>query len=127
MASLKQSLQPGGSLSASLDNFESVSENLKLNNEHIANTLSNLSAVTDSLKQADLKSLIAHLDQTFAETAGLFEQIRSGEGTAGRLIMNDSVYDNLNRSLADLDSLLIDLKENPGRYVQVSVFGKRDK
>lgn len=127
MASLKNSIQPGGSLAASLDNFESVSENLRLNNEHITNTLSNLSAVTDSLKEADLKSLIAHVDQTFTQTAQLFEQIQSGEGTAGKLIMSDSVYMNLNRSLADLDALLIDLKENPGRYVQVSVFGKRDQ
>jgi phospholipid/cholesterol/gamma-HCH transport system substrate-binding protein len=53
--------------------------------------------------------------------------INSGQGTAGKLIMNDSAYYNLNGALASLDSLLIDLREHPNRYVHLSVFGKKDK
>ncbi|MBN1157974.1 MAG: MCE family protein [Bacteroidales bacterium] len=127
MASLKQSLQPEGSLSKSFANFESVSENLKQSNENITDVLNNLASVSDSLKRADIKALIAHLDQTLMQTGALFKGIREGEGTAGQLVVNDSLYRNLNRSLASLDSLLIDLKEHPGRYVHLSVFGRKDR
>lgn len=127
MGSLKRSLQPEGSLSTSFTNLASISNNLKKNNDNISNTLSNLSALSDSLQQSDLKALILHIDQTFTQTAELFEQIKAGEGTAGQLFVNDSLYMNLNNSLASLDSLLIDLREHPGRYVHISVFGKKDE
>lgn len=127
MFSLKQSLQPEGTLSKSFDNLESITGNLKKSNEEISNILNNLSSVSDSLKQSDLKALIEHVDQTFTHTTELLEDIRDGAGTLGQLVVNDSIYRNLNHSLASLDSLLIDLKEHPGRYVQVSVFGKKDR
>ena len=66
-------------------------------------------------------------DETFARTSELFDKINQGEGTAGQLVVNDSVYNNLNSALASLDSLLIDLREHPKRYVHLSVFGKKDK
>ncbi|MBN2480971.1 MAG: MCE family protein [Bacteroidales bacterium] len=127
MASLKHTLQPEGSLARSFANLESISENLKQSNENISNVLNNLAAVSDSLKQGDIQALMEHLDQTFMQAAELFKGIKEGVGTAGQLVVNDSLYRNLNRSLASLDSLLIDLKEHPGRYVHISVFGKRDR
>ncbi len=127
MVSLKRSLQPEGTLSKSFNNLESITGNLEKSNEEISNMLKNLSSVSDSLKQSDLKALIEHVDQTFTHTTELLEDIRNGAGTVGQLVVNDSIYRNLNHSLASLDSLLIDLKENPGRYVQVSVFGKKDR
>jgi phospholipid/cholesterol/gamma-HCH transport system substrate-binding protein len=126
-SSLKRSLQPSGSLSQSLNNLNSVTDNLKKSNEDISNILKNFSAVSDTLKQADLKSLITNASETFARTSELFTRINKGEGTAGQLIMNDSVYRNLNSAMLSLDSLLIDLREHPKRYVQLSVFGKKEK
>jgi phospholipid/cholesterol/gamma-HCH transport system substrate-binding protein len=126
-ASLKISLQPSGSLNQSLDNIALITENLKKSNEDIAVMLKNFAAVSDTLKQSNLKALIEHADKTFAQTAELFAMINKGEGTAGQLVVNDSVYNNLNNALASLDSLLIDLREHPKRYVHLSVFGKKDK
>ena len=125
--SLRLSLQPNGSLSASFSNLASVTENLKKNNEEISTVLHNFAAVSDSLKQSDLKKLITHADETFAKTSELFGKINEGQGTAGKLVVNDSLYNNLNSAVASLDSLLIDLKDHPGRYVRVSVFGKKEK
>lgn len=125
-ASLKRSLQPNGSLNQSLDNLAEVTGNLKKSKEDISKLLQNFAAVSDSLKQSNLKALIAHADETFAQTAELFTMINNGEGTAGQLVMNDSLYNNLNNALASLDSLLIDLREHPKRYVHLSVFGKKD-
>jgi phospholipid/cholesterol/gamma-HCH transport system substrate-binding protein len=126
-ASLKTSLQPSGSLSNSFGNLDSLTENLRKSNEDISKILKNFAAVSDTLKQADLKTLINNASETFARTSDLFASINKGEGTAGKLIMNDSVYHNLNGALASLDSLLIDLREHPKRYVHLSVFGKKDK
>lgn len=126
-ASLKTSLQPSGSLSNSLGNLDSLTENLRKSNEEISKILKNFAAVSDSLKQSELKALINNAGETFARTSELFASINKGEGTAGQLIMNDSVYHNLNSALASLDSLLIDLREHPKRYVHLSVFGKKEK
>jgi phospholipid/cholesterol/gamma-HCH transport system substrate-binding protein len=126
-ASLKLSLQPSGSLNQSLGNLSQVTENLRKSNEDISKMLQNFAAISDTLKQARLKELIAHADETFARTAELFALIKSGEGTAGQLVVNDSLYNNLNNALASLDSLLVDLREHPKRYVHLSVFGKKDK
>ena len=125
--SLRLSLQPNGSLSSSFSNLASVTDNLKKNNEEISRVLHNFAAVSDSLKQSDLKQLINHADETFAKTSELFGKINEGQGTAGKLVVNDSLYNNLNSAVASLDSLLIDLKDHPGRYVRVSVFGKKEK
>jgi phospholipid/cholesterol/gamma-HCH transport system substrate-binding protein len=127
MHSLRLSLQPSGALSQSFTNLASITDNLKKSNAEISNVLHNFSAVSDSLRQADLKALIKHADETFASTSEIFDKINQGEGTAGQLMVNDSLYNNLNSALASLDSLLIDLREHPKRYVHLSVFGKKDK
>jgi phospholipid/cholesterol/gamma-HCH transport system substrate-binding protein len=126
-SSLKLSLQPTGSLGRSMDNFSQITDNLKNSNDDISTILKNFAAVSDTLKQAELKTLILNASETFARTSELFTAINNGEGTAGQLMMNDSVYNNLNNALASLDSLLIDLREHPKRYVHLSVFGKKDK
>jgi phospholipid/cholesterol/gamma-HCH transport system substrate-binding protein len=125
--SLRLSLQPNGSLSSSFSNLSSVTDNLKKSNEDISKVLHNFAAVSDSLNQSDLKLLITHANETFARTSELFGKINEGQGTAGQLVVNDSLYHNLNSAVASLDSLLIDLKDHPGRYVRVSVFGKKEK
>ena len=124
---LRLSLQPNGSLSSSFSNLSSVTDNLKKSNEDISKVLQNFAAVSDSLKQSDLKKLITDADETFAQTSEIFGKINEGQGTAGQLVVNDSLYNNLNSAVASLDSLLIDLKDHPGRYVRVSVFGKKEK
>lgn len=126
-ASLRLSLQPSGSLNQSLDNLSQITGNLKKSNEDITRMLTNFSAISDTLQQAQLKELIAHAGETFAQTTAMFEMINRGEGSAGQFIVNDSLYTNLNNALASLDSLLIDLREHPKRYVHLSVFGKKDK
>lgn len=127
MSSLKQSLQPGGDIAATFSNLESVTGNLSQNNEKISETLDNLATFTDTLSQADVDGLVKRLDSTMAEVSALVEGINTGRGTAGALITDDSMYNNLNSSLQSLDTLLTDLKEHPGRYVRFSLFGGRDK
>jgi len=126
MNSLKQSLQPGGDIAATFSNLESVTGNLSNNNEKITATLDNLATFTDTLSNADVDGIIKRLDSTLTEVSALVEGINNGSGTAGALITDESMYKNLNSSLENLDSLLLDLRERPGRYVRFSLFGGRD-
>jgi phospholipid/cholesterol/gamma-HCH transport system substrate-binding protein len=76
----------------------------------------------DSLNNIQFSQTVHKLDTTLANLNSTLKKIDEGKGTLGKLVNDDSLYINLNNTARDLDSLLIDLKQNPGRYVQFSVF-----
>ncbi|GHT78343.1 mammalian cell entry protein [Bacteroidia bacterium] len=112
-------------ISAILTNFESVSGNLKQNNEEISKLINNLSAFSATLAASDVKTTIDNANKSLASLQTLLEGVNNGEGTLGQLARNDSAYVYLQRSLSDLDKLLIDLREHPKDYVHFSLFGKK--
>ena len=126
-SSLKSSLASGGSLNESLRNLESFTAVLEDEKDEMASLIRNLNTVSESLNRAGLDSLSAEMTSVFSQLDILMGQINSGEGSAGKLIYSDSLYQSINVLVADLDSLVRDLKENPKDYVQVSVFGKSKK
>ena len=104
-----------GRLGAIFANVESITSNLKNNNEQINLILKNLSDVSDSLAKSKLLSTINNANKAMESVYNIMAKIERGEGTMGMLINNDSLYNNLNKSSEDLDKLLIDLRENPKR------------
>ena len=106
-------------------NLESISRNLKDNNENITNVLSNLSSVTDSLQRANITGTFLKVDTAVNQLNTVLERINSGEGTVGALINDRELYNNLNEASDALNRLLLDIKYNPNRYVNVSVFGNK--
>jgi phospholipid/cholesterol/gamma-HCH transport system substrate-binding protein len=128
-------------ISNTMSHLESVSQNLSANNEKIDRILSNLDNVTEQLKTANLPqtvesikgtfektgTTVEELDVTIKELKGVIAKINSGEGTLGKLSKDDKLYDSLEDASSNLNALLEDLKENPKRYVNFSVFGKKDK
>lgn len=112
-------------MSSILTNLNGISTNLTKNEQKISNILTNFSNLSDSLAQTQLKSAVTNADNTLKELNKLMTQINEGQGTLGKLVKNDSLYNNLNKSADDLDKLLKDLKENPKRYVHFSLFGRK--
>lgn len=110
------------SIEGILKNTESFTANLKSNNQSITRLISNLEKVSDTLAAAPLGRTITELEGTVARANLLLKGIEEGQGTAGQLLKNDSLYRALNRSAVNLEVLLKDLKENPGRYVKFSLF-----
>ncbi len=106
-----------------LSNLESISGNLKNNNEELTQLFQNMASLSDSLAKSQIRSTIDNLDRTLANMDTALTRINRGEGTLGMLITDDSLYINLENATNSLDALLKDVKENPKRYVQVSVFG----
>ncbi len=87
----------------------------------------NLAQISDSLANAPIKNTIKDANKAISELKLMLADMNNGKGTMGKLMKNDSVYNNLNKSLSNLEKLLGDLKENPKHYVHFSIFGKKDK
>lgn len=120
----------GSRISSILANVEAISANLKNNNEKINGILNNIGSITDQVAAANFKQTIDNANKSMADLQAIVGKINEGKGTLGLLINDTKMYDNLNSASQNLDKLIIDLKENPKRYVHFSVFGggsKKDK
>jgi len=95
--------------------------------QNIHNMTSNFSKLSDSISQIGLSKTMKSLESTIKNLDGLLAKIESGEGSMGKLMHNDELYNNLSRASRELDLLLQDFRLNPKRYVNVSVFGKKQK
>jgi phospholipid/cholesterol/gamma-HCH transport system substrate-binding protein len=111
-----------GRLSAILANVESITANLKANNQNITRIMTNFSQMSDSLAKLNISNTLGKLDKSLGQVSSILGKIEKGDGSLGLLLNNDSLYLNLNQSARDLDLLMKDLKENPKRYVRFSVF-----
>ncbi|GAB5472932.1 MAG: MlaD family protein [Maribacter sp.] len=107
---------------------------LGTNEKKLDNSLSNFEVMTgnfaklsDSLNSAGLGKTMADLGTTMANLDKLMARIESGDGTLGKLVNDEELYTNLNNASRELDLLLQDFRLNPKRYVNVSVFGKKQK
>lgn len=138
IASLESTRKAIISLEHTAQNFEKESEKIsqiitKLNSilttldKNLPAITKNLNQLSDSLANAPIKNTIKELNKTLSETKILMANINEGKGTLGKLAKNDSLYNNLNKSLANLEQLLGDLKAHPKRYVHFSLFGKKEK
>ena len=110
-------------ISAILTNFESVSGNLQKSDEDISKLIANLKAFSETLAASDVKNTVDNASRSLMQLNTLFTDINEGQGSLGKLVKDDSAYIYLQRSLNDLDKLLIDLRENPKNYVHFSLFG----
>lgn len=132
----------GDHIKAALANVDRVSSDLtgvSGNLKHLMNTkvpvivnnadtaIANLNTVVADIKSADLKTTVMRVDTAVAGVNAVLADVRSQQGTLGQLIYSKSLYDHLDATVVSADSLLVDLKANPKRYVQFSLFGKKDK
>jgi phospholipid/cholesterol/gamma-HCH transport system substrate-binding protein len=114
-------------ISSILSHLNGITSNLDKNGQKIDNILTNFNNISDTLAKAQLADAINNTNKSMKELNGLLAGINAGQGTLGKLAKNDSLYYNLNRSTADLDKLLRDLRYNPERYIHFSVFGRKEK
>ncbi|MCK9422989.1 MAG: MlaD family protein [Bacteroidales bacterium] len=105
-----------------ITNVESISNNLKKNNDKVTNILTNFSNISDSLAKARIPYTFAQVNKAITNLDSALQKINRGQGTIGQLINNDTLYKELEKAARDLNLLLEDIKTNPGRYVKVSVF-----
>ncbi|MGD1980582.1 MAG: MlaD family protein [Flavobacteriaceae bacterium] len=132
-------------LKVTLENFAKTIENINTltsrvnrivdaNETELNNTLSNISELsgnlnqlTDSLSQAPLNTTLKNFEVTSAQLKKIIDRLESGAGSAGKLLYEDELYDNLLKSTKALELLLSDLQARPKRYVHFSIFGKKEE
>jgi phospholipid/cholesterol/gamma-HCH transport system substrate-binding protein len=87
----------------------------------------NFSRISDSLSNAGLSQTVRNMEATLANLDVVLRRMEQGEGTMGKLLTDEALYENLANASRELDLLLQDFRLNPKRYVNVSVFGKKQK
>lgn len=112
-------------LAASIDDLKAFTAMLSSNSTTLDSTLKNIGEISDALAAADLGTTLASLRTSLENLDQIVKGISKGEGSAGKLVTNDSLYTNLSNTLYNLDLLLQDMKENPKKYVHFSLFGKK--
>jgi len=112
----------------------SISTLLQNNKDKLDNTLinfsktsANLAEVSSSLTEIEIEALTEKIRLTADQLAIITQGIENGEGSVGKLLKDDHLYNNLSGASKQLEELLRDMKENPKRYVHFSLFGKKAK
>lgn len=114
-----------GDIQGTFANLHKITTNLEQNGEQLSGIFNNLNAITDSLSKARLKETFASLNEALAAAESVLKKVDTGDGTMGKLINDPELYENLERASEQLDLLLLDIKYNPKRYVDLSLFGGR--
>jgi phospholipid/cholesterol/gamma-HCH transport system substrate-binding protein len=127
-ANLKEiSYKEKDELMASIEDLKKFTSMLSANSSSLDTSLKNIAAISDTVASADLSSTLASLKTSLSHISMLVDGMSKGEGSAGKLMTNDSLYTNLSNTLYSLNLLLQDMQLNPGKYVHFSLFGKKDK
>ena len=127
-ARLNNLLEPKkGSLAQTLEHVNDFTGNLNKNNDSISAVVNNLAKASRDLASADISKTVSSLEKATASLNNILAGIKEGKGSLGKLATDDQLYKNLNSTSNSLNVLLQDLRLHPKRYVQVSVFGKKDK
>ena len=110
-----------------VSNIKTVTSNLKESNEAINKILSNTAKLSDSLVASDIKGTINNAKQSLEEVNMILYDIKNGDGTLTRLINDSTVYLSVTQMIEEATRLVENIKTEPKRYVQFSIFGKKDK
>lgn len=110
-----------------LDNAVRIEHMILDNEATLKGTMTNLKSFSDTLNAIQLQNTMKRANDVLASLDTTLNNINQGKGTLGQLAQNRELYDQMENVSRDLDALLKDLKEHPGRYVRISVFGKKEK
>lgn len=113
---------------------ESVNKMVVDNQESFKATMDNaeqmtakLTQLSDTLVNANIGATIQNLEASLESVNAMLSHIEGGNGTVGKLLYDEAMYDNLNNAANELEELLLEMKLNPKRFVHFSLFGKKDK
>lgn len=112
-----------------ISSASSIVKNFEKNNEAINRIMASTVKFTDSLssQSANIRGIITRANESVVKLKSIMTKIDQGEGSLGLLVNDKQLYNNLTASSSSLDSLLVDLKRHPKRYVHFSIFGGKDK
>ncbi len=114
-----------GKISVIFSKVEQITSTVAKNNEKITAAMNNIANISDSISKANLIGTINTTNKTLEQTTAFLDKVNRGEGSLGKLLNDNKLYNDLDSASVSLDRLLEDMKKYPGRYF--SIFGKKDK
>lgn len=129
-------------IETSLENINSITKNLNkasvgINKivdrdvpelcRNINGVMGNFDKVSANLSGVDFRATVNQLNNTLVSIRGVTDKMNNGTGTLGLLLTNKELYNNLNTTVGSANELVVDIKEHPKRYINVSVFGKKNE
>jgi phospholipid/cholesterol/gamma-HCH transport system substrate-binding protein len=116
-----------GALAKTLNNVSDITGTLKNSDKKIDQTLTNLETTTSKLSKLDLEKTLTTINATISDLKNTIEKVNSDKGSIGLLMNDPKLYNNLSATSNKLNLLLDDVRVHPKRYINVSVFGKKEK
>ena len=110
-----------------VQNLNELSKTLSSKSGQIDRIVTNVENFSDSLSKSKIPTMIAQATTTLESLNTTLEKVNHGDGTVGRFLNDQALYDELVDATANLSALLEDLKAHPSRYINVSVFGRRNR
>jgi len=110
-----------------LSNVETITINLKKSNDNVRDIVGNVKQITDDLVTADFKGVIDNAKNTLASINSVLDQAKNGEGTLGKLLGDEKLYNELVKTNQELQNLVNDFQLHPERYIHFSVLGAKTK
>lgn len=107
-------------------NLESITVNFKNNGKKLDHIMNNLDNVSDQMAKIEIKSTVDKANKAMQDVQDITNKINNGDGSISLLLNDDKLYNNLNSASEELDNLIKDVKNHPGKYIRLSIFGKRD-
>ncbi len=106
-----------------INNMNAITASLRKNTGKVENIVTNVETFTDSLKMTNIPTLVDNLSASLGEMNTILARINDEEGTVGKFMNDETLYDSLVSATSNLSVLLEDVKANPKRYVRFSLFG----
>ena len=116
-----------GSLTHTAQNMDNITKNLADNNQKINGIFTNVEATTKHLSEADINGAITKLKTSADNLNLILDKVNNNKGSLGMLINDKTLYYQLFHSVKSANTLIDDLKMHPKRYMNLSVFGRKDK
>jgi len=117
-----KTIMGNGRINSIVTNLDSISTTFRQNSGHISNIINNLSALSDSLSKLNISPIFAEISSSIAGLNAIIQKLNTTESSAGLLLNDPVLYQNLNSLAGSLDLLLKDVRNNPKRYVHFSAF-----
>ena len=128
LVSVESMLQSqSGSIAQTANNVNSFTKNLSDNNKKINDIINNLDTTTRQLKDADLSKTVKEIQVVVQELTQTLHNLNNGDGSAAKLLNDPEIYKQLQGTIKSINTLVDDVITHPKRYVNISVFGKKDK
>lgn len=117
----------GGKVNRVVTQLDVLTKTLSEASPKIDAIVANVDNITDSLAQANIRQLVNNAQSTIDNANSVIAKVKAGEGTVGQLIQNDTLYRNINQTIECVNALIKDLKEHPTDYLNVTVFGRKER